>query len=187
MEPAAELWLSWTDAALGVVTAIAVYGTMIAFSRIFGQRQFSASSSYDLAFIFALGTLSGRAILVRPSLGGALVGLATLFVLHALTGWFHHNVSWIHDVIQNRPVLLAAKGELLHDGLTRASTSELELRQELRLHGVGSLQQVHAAILERNGAVSIITTDTDVDPDTFTGVVGADILAAEPEPTVPTP
>jgi len=33
---------------------------MVVLGRLFGQRQFASTSGYDLAFIFALGSIAGR-------------------------------------------------------------------------------------------------------------------------------
>lgn len=97
----AQLGLTWTDAVLVVITALGIYVTMIVLSRWFGPRQFATSTSYDLAFTFALGSVIGRVILVRTSLAAAVLGLATLFILHAAFGRLHHSVPAIHELMQN--------------------------------------------------------------------------------------
>ena len=107
---ASALGLSWTEAGLVVLTATGIYLAVVVLSRVFGQRQFAQSSTYDLAFVFALGSLIGRVILVRTSLLAAVVGLVTMFLLHSATGWLHHHNATVHRLMQNRPVLLVAHG-----------------------------------------------------------------------------
>lgn len=165
-----ELGMTSEEAALTVLTATGIYAAIILFSRIFGQRQFAMSSTYDLAFTFALGSLVGRVILVRTSLLTAVVGLATMFVLHGVTGWLHHNVTAVHRAIQNNPILLVAHGQVLDHNLRRARTSRVEVYQQVRLKGVGTLGQVQAAILERNGQMSVIRVGTELDESVFTEV-----------------
>lgn len=176
---AAELWLSWGDAALVTVTAVVIYLAAIAYSRIFGQRQFSSSSSYDLVFTFALGTLIGRAVLVRTSLGAALLGLGVLFALHALTGWLHHHIAQVHQLLQNRPILVAVDGRIREEGIEDAKMSVPELQQAIRLHGIGSLAQVRVAVLERNGSVSVIQRGAPLDAEVLAEVQGADAVAVQ--------
>lgn len=166
----ARLGMSWTEALLVILAAIGIYAAVILFSRIFGQRQFSMATSYDLAFTFALGSVIGRVILVRTSLAAGILGLGTLFTLHALSGRLHHSVRAVHDLIQNRPVLLALDGRILDENLRAAHTSRSELYQALREHGHGSLADVGAAILERNGRVSVLRRDEEWDPDVFAEV-----------------
>jgi uncharacterized membrane protein YcaP (DUF421 family) len=159
-----------------MVSALGVYVTIIALSRMFGQRQFATSSTYDLAFNFAMGTLVGRAVLVRVSLLNAVVALCTMFVLHGITSWLHHRVRWVHDVVQNRPVLLVANGEVLDDALRESGTSRVELFQALRLQGLGSVEEVGAAILERNGQFSVMSSSAQMDADVFQEVMGTNRL-----------
>lgn len=167
-----ELGITWPQLWLTVVSAVGVYVAILVLSRLFGQRQFTATSSYDLAFTFALGSLVGRTVLVRVSLLGALVALCTMFALHTCTTWLHHNSAAAHRLIQNRPVLLATDGRLLPDALRRTGTSEVEVFQALRLAGRGSFDHVAAVVLERNGRVSVIGASERIDAEVFTEVDG---------------
>lgn len=54
---ASRLGLSWNELWFTVLTAVGIYAIMIALSRLYGPRQFSTSSSYDLAFVFGLGSV----------------------------------------------------------------------------------------------------------------------------------
>ena len=179
-EAVSELGISWTQTGLVVVTAAVVYAATIALSRLFGQRQFATSSTYDLAFVFAIGSVVGRVILVRTSLLASLIGLLTLFLLHAGTGWLHHRSELAHRLLENRSILLVAHGNVLDDNLRRAHVSHAELLEELRLAGHGSLDEVAAATLERNGTISVVSADTPLDPALFDRVVGAEHLRASP-------
>ncbi len=171
-----KLGMPWSDVWEIVVTATCVYFAVVALARIFGQRQFSRLTAYDLPFVFALGSLVGRVILVRTTLAAALVGILTMFALHTGSGWLHHHVPFVHQLLENRPVLLVAHGRMIDENIRRARTSALEVHEKLRLSGVGSIDQVQAAILERTGDISIITSSQDVDPSMFDDVWGIEEL-----------
>lgn len=169
-----ELWLSWTEAGLVVLTATVVYVLTIAAARLYGQRQFSRLSSYDMVFTFALGSVIGRVVLVRTSLSAAVLGLVTLFSLHALTGRLHHGVRRVHETIQNRPVLLVADGEVQEDLLERAHVSRWEVRQALRSAGHGSYRPVRAVIMEPSGEFSVLDGAEELDRQFLADAVGGD-------------
>lgn len=179
------LTLSWEEAWLTAVVATSVYMLAILLTRLFGQRQLLRASAYDLAFVFAVGTLMGRVILVRTSLAGAALGLVMMFSLHAVTGWLHHHSALAHRLSQNRPILLVAKGKVVDQGLRTAKVSGSELLQQLRLHGHGSLSGIQSAILERNGQISVIGSGAPLDQSFFSEVRGADRLELDPEHTTP--
>ena len=169
MDPAVvrQFGITWTEVWLTVATATAIYVTMVVLSRVFGARQYLSSSGYDLAFVFGLGSLIGRVVLVRTTFTVAAVGLFTLFVLHAVFGWLHHHVPVVHRAIQNRPIVLCSRGHILDANLRRAHLSRVELYQQLRLQGRGSLDGVRAMLLERNGQISIIGDGERLDPEVF--------------------
>ncbi len=171
-----ELGASWTDLGLTALTATAVYVAMLVLSRLFGQRQFSRLTTYDLPFLLTVGALVGRVVLVRTSIVGAVAGMTMLFVLHAATGWLHHHVGLVHRAIQNRPILLVAGGQVLDEGLRRARVSVLELHENLRRAGLGRFEDVEAAIMERTGDISILSRGQVADPQVFTDVRGAEHL-----------
>lgn len=168
-----ELGLSVEQAWLVVITATGVYLTMVVLSRLFGQRHFMQASSYDLAFVFALGSLVGRVILIRTTLLAAVLGLLTIFALHAAAQWLHHHSAVLHRLMQNPPILLAAHGDVLEGNLRRAKTSHLELYRLLRSHGYASLDGVAAAILEPSGSLSVIADQRPLDAEVLQEVDGA--------------
>lgn len=172
-----ELGMMWSQVWLTITTAVGVYAAILVLSRLFGQRQFATVSTYDLAFNFALGSLIGRTVLIRFSLLNAVVALCTMFVLHAATGWLHHRNRVLHHLIQNRPVLLAADGRLLDDALHRTGTSRVEVYQAARLKGLGSLDDVAAVTLERNGQFSFVRQAQRLDTTVFDEVAGNETLS----------
>lgn len=171
-----KLGMSWAAIWLTVVTASGVYVTMVVLSRMFGQRQFSRFTTYDLPFVFAFGTLVGRAILIQVSLLGAVVSLITMFALHGASGWLHHNAGFIHRITENRPILLVADGQVIEENLRSAKTTALELCEQLRLSGIGSFGEVQAMVIERTGDVSVVRRGHHTDEDVFADVRGAERL-----------
>ena len=105
------------------------------------------------------------------SLLNAVIALCTMFLLHAGVTWLHHNVRVVHDAVQNRPVLLVADGLVLDDALRRTGTSRTEVFQAVRLHGMASLDEVGALVLERSGEFSVVGRSTQRSPEVFSEVV----------------
>src|SRR6266513_2296054 len=59
--------------------------------------------------------------------------------------------------------LLVYHGRVFHQHLERENLTVDELRQALREHGVASLDVVHMAVLEPDGAISVIRSD-EIEP-----------------------
>ena len=69
-----------------------------------------------------------------------------------------------------------AADQILHENLRRAHVTTDELRQRLRLAGISRLDQVGCAVLERNGSISVLRRDVDLDPRLLADVPDADQL-----------
>lgn len=171
-----SLGLSWAEALAVVLSAVGVYVALLLLLRIFGQRAVASMSSFDFAAAVAMGAVMGRAILgSTPTLLAAVVGLATLFAMQVLFGLVRRGPR-LQAALNNPPILLIAHGRLLEDNLRRAHVVEDELREKLRLSGVRRYEDVACMVLERTGAVSVLTAGGPISRDLVADVEGAEAL-----------
>ncbi|MFC7482971.1 DUF421 domain-containing protein [Luedemannella flava] len=173
--------MSWSDAVGIVISAVSVYVALLLLIRVFGQRSLAAMSSVDLAAIVAIGPVAGRAILgYTPSLLAGMIGVTTLFVTQTLVRALGRR-SPLERLVANRPILVLARGKVLHDGLHRAGMREGDLRLKLRASGVGSYHEVTAVIVERTGTISVIRRGEPIATDVLHDVVGHEVLTTPPD------
>lgn len=171
-----ELGISWQEAGLVVITTLVIYAVTVVTARLFGQREFAALGTHDLVLVFALGSIIGRVVLVRTSLAAAVLGLTTMFGVHAVMGHVHHRSSRVHALMQNQPILVVAEGRPVPEQLRRAHLSQLELHQLLREQGHASFEGLRAVVLEPNGRASAIASDTPLSSAFVEDVDGAELL-----------
>ena len=142
--------------------------------RVFGQRTLSRLSSFDVAAIIAMGAVIGRAILGdTPTLAAGTLGLATLLILQALTG-FGRRFGFVRNVVNSPAVVLMAGSEILTDNLSKSHVDHDELIAKLRSAGIRNRDEVACALLESTGQISIIRRGAPISEEMLTGVVGAD-------------
>ena len=173
-----ELGISWEEAGLVVVIALVIYAVTLVGARLFGPRQFASLSTHDLVFVFALGSIIGRTVLVRTSLAGGVLGLATMFTVHALTSRLYRSSRGIHDLVRNTPILVVADGRPLRSQMQRARLGRFELRQLLRQQGHGTFEGLRAVVLEPTGQLSVIASDVPLAEEFLEEIDGADLLGA---------
>jgi uncharacterized membrane protein YcaP (DUF421 family) len=170
-----QLGTSWSDVALVVVSTVSIYAAFVILVRVMGQRSLATVAAFDLALVVAVGSLIARTSLLRaPTLAQGLIALVTLFALQAAVARLRR-FSAVDHVVSRQPVLLVLDGEVLHHNLRRAHLLEAELRQKLRLAGVGSLAVVKCAALERNGAISVIQRGMAMQSDVMIDVAGTHV------------
>ncbi|MFI7496039.1 YetF domain-containing protein [Kocuria sp. M4R2S49] len=72
-------------------------------------------------------------------------------------------------MVTAEPTLLLHRGEVLHDALRRERLTEKELDGVARKHGLGSLQEAEAVVLEADGTLSVVGPDSAGDGGVLPG------------------
>jgi uncharacterized membrane protein YcaP (DUF421 family) len=156
-----------------------MYLAFVVLVRTVGQRSLAAMASFDLALVVTVGSVVGRTSLLRdPSLLQGIIAITTLFAMQGLLGTLRENHR-VDRLLNSPPLLLVAEQQILRANLARAHILESELRQRIRLAGVGSVAEVRFAILERNGAISVIRSGTPVAADMLDDVVGHEAFISD--------
>lgn len=115
------------------LSAVGAYGSVIILTRIAGLRSFAKMSSFDFAMTIAVGTLiSSTAASREPQLVRAVVVLVILYGSQAIIGFLRVRSARVKDVVDNRPLLLMARGQLLRDNMRQARITEGDVWAALR-------------------------------------------------------
>lgn len=144
------------------VLRIAVVGTLAYFALILllrasRKRTLAQMNSFDFIITVALGASFGRILTARSvALVEAIAAFALLVFLQFAITWLQLRWPGFSRVITAPPSLLFYRGEILHETMRRQRVQDSELREAVREHGVGSLDEVEAVVLESNGKFSVI-------------------------------
>lgn len=177
----ARLWTSWSQVGLIVLSTASIYASVIVYTRIAGLRSLASMSSFDFAATVAIGsTIATVANLASPTAHGLLV-LALLYLFQALVG-LARRVGGTR-AIDNKPLLLMAGPEILHENLRSVRVTEEELMSQLRLSGIQRLGQVRAVVMESTGSVSVLSGTGGLDDELMDGVRDAERLRRGRRPT----
>lgn len=172
-----RLGASWGTIGTIVVSAVLVYAAVIALTRLVGLRSLAKMSSFDFAATVAVGsTVSSTALGTSPLVNG-VVALTMLYGLQYLIATLRRRQAF-SGAVDNVPMLLMARGELVEGNLRHARVSREELWAQLRLRGVHRRDQVHAVVLETTGDMSVLQGEGPFDPELLQGVRGAERLEA---------
>lgn len=175
-----QLGTSWTDVAVVVVAAVAIYVWVIAAVRVVGLRSFSKLSAFDFAMTVAIGSIIASAATGSVPLAGALVAVAVLFAAQYVVARLRRATSF-EELVDNRPLLLMHRGEILEEHLTAARLTHEDLRAKLRAANVLRLDEVSAVVLETTGDVSVLHGTQRLDPALLAGVRCGPVDPAAPE------
>lgn len=97
------------------------------------------------------------------SVTGGLVLASVVVGASMVVGWLSFRSKRLSDFLQGRPVLLVYKGEIVPRNLEKSRAAARELHVLLRHQGLHELKDIHEAVLEANGTLSVVKT-SDLPP-----------------------
>lgn len=133
-------------------------GWIILLVRVVGLRSFSKMTNFDFVMTVAMGSLLAGASQSSDWAGllQTLVAMASLFGVQFLVSTLRQRSRAFDQLVQNTPILLMRDGVILHDALHATRVSEEDLIAKLREANAIDLSNVHAAVLETTGDVSVL-------------------------------
>ncbi len=154
-------WHTLLDVALR--TSVVYFALLIGL-RLTGTRQLGQMSTFDLVLLLIIANAVQNAM-VGPdtSLAGGLVAAGVLITWHRMIDWWRLRSRGISKLLTGEGIMLIHAGRILEEHCVRAGITHDELRQALREHGVASVQDVMLAVLEPDGAISVVRFD-DIKP-----------------------
>src|SRR5262245_27587200 len=141
-----------------IVRGALVYVFLIVLLRLTGKRQVGQLAPFDLVLLLVLSNAVQNSMNGGDnSLIGGLVSATTLVILNFAVGAITFRSKKAEELIEGRPQVLIHNGKLYRDVMARAQLTHHELDAALRQAGVACVSDVHSAVLENNGAISVLT------------------------------
>jgi uncharacterized membrane protein YcaP (DUF421 family) len=144
-----------------IVRGVVVYVFLLALLRSTGKRQIGQLAQFDLVLLLVLSNSVQNSLNAGDnSLIGGLISAGTLVVLNMGVGYVTYKSKRLEDQIEGVPQILVHNGKLNGPTLEQAKLTHHELNAAIRQAGCGSLAEVRYAVLENNGAISIVPFPT---------------------------
>jgi uncharacterized membrane protein YcaP (DUF421 family) len=143
----------WELIARGAV----VYVFLLILLRLTGKRQVGQLAPFDLVLLLVLSNAVQNSMNAGDnSLVGGLISATTLVGVNYIVGLATFRSKKLEAIIEGRPQVLIHNGKLFEDVMASAHLTHHELNAALRQAGCASVSDVHSAVLENSGAVSVI-------------------------------
>lgn len=145
-----------------VIRGAVVYVFVITLLRLTGKRQTGQMEPFDLVLLLVLSNA------VQNSMNGGdnsiLAGLilaCTLVGLNWLVGWITFRSKKAEALIEGIPEVIIHNGNMNRKVMERQKISHSTLMLALRHEGCAAISEVHMAILENDGTISVIKRKED--------------------------
>ena len=148
-----KLALPWWEF---VVRGVIVYAFLILILRITGKRQVGQLAPFDLVLLLVLSNAVQNSMNGGDnSVTGGLISATTLIAVNYSVGLLTFKSKRMEEIIEGRPIVLIHNGKLFEDVMAKAQLTHHELNSALRQAGCDCVAEVHCAILENNGAITV--------------------------------
>ena len=148
-----RLSVSWWEL---IVRGLIIYFFLIVLLRLTGKRQIGQLAPFDLVLLLVLSNAVQNALNGGDnSVLGGLISASVLVLLNYGVGLATYKNKKLEALIEGRPEVLIHNAKLFTEVMEREKLTHHELNPALRAAGCTCIEQVHVALLENNGAISV--------------------------------
>lgn len=152
-----DLWRLAVPPGELVLRSLAVYALFLAALRVSGKRELGQFTLFDLAVVLLAANALQPAITgPDASIPGAAIIVATLFIANHGVALARRRWRVIRRLLDVPPTTIARDGAWIRAALDKEELDDEDLAAALREHGLETVDQVRLAVLEHDGAISIV-------------------------------
>jgi len=140
-----------------VLRAILVYGFLLVILRLSGKRQVAQLTPFDLVLLLILSNAVQNSMNAGDNtVTGGFILAGSLVALNAIVGRLAFRNRTVQNLVEGKPLVLVHDGKVYPAVLAGEEVSHHDLMAALRAVGLTRLDEVHLAIMETNGHISVI-------------------------------
>jgi len=148
-----QLSISWWEL---IVRVVIIYAFLLVLLRLSGKRQVGQLAPFDLVLLLVLSNSVQNAMSGGDnSVLAGLISAGALVLVNYLVGLATYKSKRLEALIEGRPEVLIHNGKLFTEVMEREKLTHHELNAALRAAGCACIEEVHFAILENNGVISV--------------------------------
>jgi len=140
-----------------VLRAAVVYIFLLIAFRLTGKRQVGQMTTFDLVVVLVISNVLQNAMIgADNSVAGGILGAAVILIVNFIIAEIAVRSRRAERILEPEPTVLIVNGKIIEKNLRKELISIADLHSALRKDGIISSEDVKLAVLEPNGAISII-------------------------------
>ncbi len=144
-----------------LIRTIFLYFLVILVMRLMGKRQIGELQPYEFVITIMISDLAALPMQdTRLPLILGIIPIITLLFIKTILTQLQLKSQFTRKILEGEPCILVCKGKINYKALKRQQINLDELMEELRLAGYFDLNEIEYAILENNGQLSFLTSQS---------------------------
>lgn len=140
-----------------IVRALAVYGFLLVILRLTGKRQVAQLSPFDFVLLLVLSNAVQNSMNGGDnSLVGGMISAGALVLVNLALSYVVFSSKKAATLIEGKPEILIHNGVVFAETLASEKISRHDLDAAVREAGCAGVENVHLAVLETNGRISVV-------------------------------
>ena len=143
-----------------IIHAVIGYLFLVLIVRVLSRRAGAQMTPFEFVIIFLIG-----GVVILTTVGddrsetNSVCAVLTIGLMHRLVSWLRVRFHFMGLLIDGTPLIALNKGEAQQEVMKNMRLEDMDLMAAARMKGLKVADQVKYAVLERNGAISVIKTD----------------------------
>jgi uncharacterized membrane protein YcaP (DUF421 family) len=134
-----------------------VYAALLIGIRLAGKREMGQLTAFDFVVILLVANAVQNAMTgPDTSVTGGLIAAVVLLGANYVLAFARDHVPWLQRSVEGTPTLLIHDGAFLEENLSHEGVNRDEVLMAIREHGLTDVSQVQMAVLENDGAISVV-------------------------------
>ncbi|AYE34857.1 DUF421 domain-containing protein [Clostridium septicum] len=144
-----------------LIRTIILYALVVFVMRLMGKRQIGELQPYEFVITIMISDLAALPMQdTRLPLILGVIPIITLLFVKTLLTQLQLKSQLARKIIEGEPSILICRGKVNFSALKKQQINLDELMEELRLAGYFDLSEIEYAILENNGQLSFLTSQS---------------------------
>ena len=144
-----------------LIRTIFLYFLVILVMRLMGKRQIGELQPYEFVITIMISDLAALPMQdTRLPLILGIIPIITLLFIKTILTQLQLKSQFTRKILEGEPCILVCKGKINYKALKKQQINLDELMEELRLAGYFDLNEIEYAILENNGQLSFLTSQS---------------------------
>lgn len=144
-----------------LIRTIFLYFLVILVMRLMGKRQIGELQPYEFVITIMISDLAALPMQdTRLPLILGIIPIITLLFIKTVLTQLQLKSQFTRKILEGEPCILVCKGKINYKALKKQQINLDELMEELRLAGYFDLSEIEYAILENNGQLSFLTSQS---------------------------
>jgi len=141
-----------------ILRATAGYFILLLVVRVLARRAGSQMTLFEFVLVFLIGGVIILAT-VGPdrSVTNCTCAVIAVASLHRFVSWAKSRSPRIGAIVDGTPIVIVQGGEWRENVLKGMGVRREDVVVAARMHGISSISDIHYAVLERNGGITVMT------------------------------